>query len=432
MRQANTPRTRSGPLLKHRMHSLASPVDPPARPLRVLFAFSTRLGTPGIGTTGWHQAAELAAKGVELTVACASLERPLPPQVRVIETLRPLGVRLPFRALGFDRTVALHDRRVAALLPGDFDVVHSWPAGALRTLGAARAAGLPALLERPNAHTRFAYEVVAEEHRRLGIEVDPEATHAFDADRLAREEREYAAASHLLCPSDFVARTFLDAGFAPERLLRHRYGYDPARFAAPPTPEEGPLRAIFVGSGEPRKGLHHALEAWLACGAPEAGGRFVICGRIEPAYRELLAASLAHPSVEERGHVADPAAAMREADVLLLPSIEEGSALVTYEARACGCVLAVSDRAGAACRPGEDALVHPAGDVGVLRDQLASLVREPARLAELRAASLAGLGDLTWARAADALADAYRAAMRPPAPGSGGDPGSTLTARMHV
>jgi glycosyltransferase involved in cell wall biosynthesis len=408
------------------MHSFRSPVDPSARPLRVLFAFSTRLGTPGIGTTGWHQAAELAGQGVELTVACASLERPLPPEVRVVETLRPLGVRLPFRALGFDRTVALHDRRVAALIrrdPKAFDVVHSWPAGALRTLEAARAAGLPALLERPNAHTRFAYEVVAEEHRRLGIEVDPEATHAFDADRLAREEREYAAATHLLCPSEFVARTFLDAGFAPDRLLRHRYGYDPERFAAPPAPGEGPLQAVFVGSGEPRKGLHHALEAWLGCGAPEAGGRFVICGRIEPAYRELLASALTHPSVEERGHVADPSQAMREADVLLLPSIEEGSALVTYEARACGCVLAVSDRAGATCRPGEDALVHPAGEVETLRDQLASLVRSPERLAELRAASLAGLDDLTWARAASALADAYGAAMRS---------GSTLTTRMHA
>ena len=418
------------------MHSFRSPADPTARPLRVLFAFSTRLGTPGIGTTGWHQAAELAAQGVELTVACASLERPLPPQARVIETLRPLGVRLPFRALGFDRTVALHDRRVAALLrrrPDAFDVVHSWPAGAQRTLEAARAAGLPALLERPNAHTRFAYEVVAEEHRRLGIEVDPEATHAFDAARLAREEREYAAASHLLCPSEFVARTFLEAGFAPDRLLRHRYGYDPARFAAPPgVPPQRPLRAVFVGSGEPRKGLHHALEAWLGCGAPEAGGRFVICGRIEPAYRELLAGSLEHPSVEERGHVADPSDAMREADVLLLPSIEEGSALVTYEARACGCVLAVSDRAGAACRPGEDALVHPAGKPEILRDQLASLVRSPARLAELRVASLAGLDDLTWARAAGALADAYRAALRPLSPPAGGDGGSTLTARMHA
>ena len=61
---------------------------------------------------------------------------------------------------------------------------------------------------------------------------------------------------------------------------------------------------------------------------------------------------VAHPSVEEVGHVADPGALMRGFDVLVLPSLEEGSALVTYEARACGCVLAVSDRSGAACTDG--------------------------------------------------------------------------------
>ena len=48
-----------------------------------------------------------------------------------------------------------------------------------------------------------------------------------------------------------------------------------------------------------------------------------------------------------------------------LASLTEGSALVTFEAQGSGCVLCVSDAAGADCRPGLDALVHPAGDVGV-------------------------------------------------------------------
>ena len=98
-----------------------------------------------------------------------------------------------------------------------------------------------------------------------------------------------------------------------------------------------------------------------------------MAGAIEPEYRKLLEPLLADPSVSERGHVADPAALMRECDVLVLPSMEEGSALVTYEARACGCVLAVSDRAGAPCSHGVDALVHPAGDVRVLGEQLLAL-----------------------------------------------------------
>ena len=48
---------------------------------------------------------------------------------------------------------------------------------------------------------------------------------------------------------------------------------------------------------------------------------------------------------------------MRACHVLVLPSFEEGSALVTYEGRACGCVLVISDRAGAPAEAGVDALV---------------------------------------------------------------------------
>ena len=47
------------------------------------------------------------------------------------------------------------------------------------------------------------------------------------------------------------------------------------------------------------------------------------------------------------GYLADVSGEMRNTDVLVLPSIEEDSALVTYVARASGCVLLVSDAAGA-------------------------------------------------------------------------------------
>jgi D-inositol-3-phosphate glycosyltransferase len=96
----------------------------------------------------------------------------------------------------------------------------------------------------------------------------------------------------------------------------------------------------------------------------------------------------------------------------VLPSMEEGSALVTYEARGSGCVLVVSDRTGAVCRHEYDGLVHTAGDVSTLKDHLAALAVDPQLLARLRAASLHGIGDLTWDAAAASLVSAYETAMR--------------------
>jgi glycosyltransferase involved in cell wall biosynthesis len=385
--------------------------------MRVLYSFPTRLGTSGIGTTAWHGVAGLAEHGVEVTVVCASCERPLPDGVRLVETLRPAGIKVPFRALGFDRAVRLHDRRAAAALRrlrATTDVVHTWPLGAERTLATARALGVPGVLERPNAHTDFAFRAVEQVRRDLGMPPDTAGPHARRPDRLAREEREYANADRLLCPSDFVAGTFRDAGVPEERLLRHRYGYDPARFGAGGRQDDGsrPFTVGFVGRGEPRKGLHAALRAWLGSGAAERG-RFVIAGAIDPDYRLVLESLLAHPSVHEQGYVSDPAALMRSFDVLVLPSVEEGSALVTYEARASGCVLAVSDRTGAVCTDGVDALVHRAGDEEALAGHLRALAEDGELLRRLRGASLAGAGELTWSHAGRVLAGAYAAALRP-------------------
>jgi glycosyltransferase involved in cell wall biosynthesis len=120
---------------------------------------------------------------------------------------------------------------------------------------------------------------------------------------------------------------------------------------------------------------------------------------------------LAEPSVEQHGHVSDPAALMRSCDVLVLPSVEEGSALVTYEARACGCVLAISDRTGAPCTDGVDALVHAAGDEAALAAHLRALADDPELLARMRAASLQSARDLTWSDAGRVLAEAYAAAL---------------------
>jgi glycosyltransferase involved in cell wall biosynthesis len=382
-------------------------------PTRVLLSFSTRLGTTGIGTTAYNQAAGLARLGLDVSVACGSLEREFDGVQTALETMRIAGRRIPYRALGFDRAVAYHDRRTARLLersPDRYDVVHAWPVGAERTLATARRLGMTALLERPNAHTAFAYEAVADECRRIGVPLDPSSPHAFNAARLAREEREYAAAEALLCPSDFVARTHADRGIAPERLIRHRYGYDPGRFPPGGPREPGrPFTAVFVGRVEPRKGLHHALRAWHDAELGERG-RFLVVGAIDAGYDAVVQPLMDHPSVELVGHHPDPGALMRQADVLVLPSIEEGSALVTYEARGSGCVLVVSDHSGAPCEHERDALVHPAGDAGVLRDHLARLAGDEQLLARLRAASLAGIGDLTWDAAARALASAYETA----------------------
>jgi D-inositol-3-phosphate glycosyltransferase len=379
--------------------------------LRVLLSFPTRIGTTGIGTTAWYQATGLARQGAEVHVFCGSVERDLPGVCVDGETMRAFGHKVPYRLVGAERAMAWHDRRVAEMLlrrRGGYDIVHAWPAGGERTLRAAKSVGIPAFLERPNGHTATAVDVVEGECARLGMRLEPSSPHAFNAARLAREEREFAAADALLCPSDFVAATHAARGEPETRLLRHRYGYDPERFTPPlqPRPRDASLVITFLGRLEPRKGVHLALEAWRSSGIG-VGARLLLCGKMEPGYERVLAPMIDQPGVELCGQVTDPAAILRASDALVLPSLEEGSALVTYEARACGAVLLISDRTGALANHGHDALVHHAGDYETLAHHLRSFSQNGEFRETLRANSLDGIGELTWDAAAQALLEAY-------------------------
>jgi glycosyltransferase involved in cell wall biosynthesis len=371
---------------------------------------------PGIGTTAWHQVHELVRRGTRVTLFCGSCERDVPGIHRVVETMRFAGIPLPYRLIGNERAFRFHDDRVAREVTrqgSHYNVIHSWPLGSLATLRAAKAAGTATVLERPNAHTAFAYEVVAKEYEKLGVPVTAGHSHAPSPERLRIEVAEYESAALLACPSDFVAGTFLARGIDPAKIGRHQYGYDPAKFSPSPVarPVDHPFTMVFVGRCEPRKGLHYALEAWHRAGAP-AHGRFIICGAYVPGYRDVLTRWLDGASVEERGHLADVSGEMRDADVLVLPSIEEGSALVTYEARASGCVLLVSEAAGAKLQDGRHGFVHRVGDVGQLASHLQALISDRALLQRMRSASIAELDGLTWSAAAQFQRALYEQAIR--------------------
>jgi glycosyltransferase involved in cell wall biosynthesis len=380
--------------------------------VRVLYSFPLRLGADRICTTAWHQIDGLATAGAEVTVFPASISRPLAPTVKVDPTLEKAGLRLPYRIVGAMRAGVWHDRIVARRLPkleGKVDILHTWPMGALETLKTAKRLGIPTVLERCNAHTGFAMEVVQKECDRLGITLPPDHEHAFNARKLHTEEQEYRLATRLLCPSEFVVKTFLDKGYPREQLARHIYGYDETMFY-PSTELRDPKRGltmISVGVCAVRKGLHYALEAWLRSPASKTG-TFLIAGGFLPAYQRKLAPMLAHPSVRVLGHRNDVPELLRQSDMLVLPSIEEGFGLVVTEAMGSGCVPLASEACTEICSHMKTGLMHPIGDVEALTRHITMLHEDRALLARLRAAGLETAPSVTWTAAGRILLDVYR------------------------
>jgi glycosyltransferase involved in cell wall biosynthesis len=378
----------------------------------VLYSFPLRLGADRICTTAWYQIDGLVKAGVEVLVVPASICRPVSSGVSVSPTLERGSLRLPYRIVGGMRAGSIHDRIVARRLKklvGKIDIIHTWPLGALETLKSATSLGIPTVLERCNAHTGFAMDVVEKECERLGVNLPPDHEHAYNAEKLHKEEEEYKLATRILCPSEFVVKTFLDKGYPREQLVRHIYGYDEKVYYPSDEPRD-PKRAltmISVGVCAVRKGLHYALDAWLRSPASK-DGTFLIAGEFLPAYREKLAPMLAHPSVKVLGHRNDVAELVRRSDILVRPSIEEGFGLVITEAMASGCVPLASEACTEICDHMKTGLMHRVGDVGSLTQHITMLHEDRALLGRLRSAGLEASRGVTWTAAGRILLNAYR------------------------
>jgi glycosyltransferase involved in cell wall biosynthesis len=382
------------------------------KPIRVLYSFPHKIGARRICYTAWQQVACVARAGAEVLLFPGVVHKPLPSSVEVRPTLSRGRLRISYKLLGKTRPLALHDyivsRRIKELA-GKIDIVHVWPSAALQTLKAAARLGIPTVLERPNAHTRYAYESVQQEARRIGIDLPPENEYAFREDVLAREEEEFRLADYLLCPSEFTMQTFVERGFKRDKLIKHQYGFDegscyPDRSRV--RDDKRGLTMLFVGDCAVRKGVHFALAAWLKSPAHQSG-QFLIAGEFLPAYAERLSSMLSHPSVHVLGYRSDVPELMRKSDILVLPSIEEGFPLVCNEAMGSGSVPIVSEVCIGVCKHMENALVHRIGDVETLTSHITMLHENRDLLAKLRAACLRDAGSLTWSAAGVRLLEAY-------------------------
>jgi len=146
---------------------------------------------------------------------------------------------------------------------------------------------------------------------------------------------------------------------------------------------ERPLRVLYLGQINIRKGAHRLMEA-MRCLA----GKPVELHLVGPADITLPESSEL-PRVKVHGPVSRQQAVRhyREADVFILPTLSDGFALTQLEAQAHRLPLITSARCGAVVRPGENGLLAEPPTRDNLIEALESCLAEPARLAEWSRAS---------------------------------------------
>jgi alpha-maltose-1-phosphate synthase len=362
-------------------------------------------------TVGWREPPTLSAfmpPGLRGELTRRSFPEIAPSHLSTFarrELLRQLVIRL-----GLDHVSALADLCSIDVVDRAFDAcvaqaigagvvgaraIYAYEDAALQSFEIARTQGLRRFYELPTLYWKTTHRLMEEEAALQPIWSATNDTLNDGPEKLARKDRELGLADHIIVPSEFVRATLMESGGLHATIDVLPYGGPPA--SATPRAVSAPnekLRLLFVGHLRQRKGLSYLFDAMetLASAATLTliGPKPVDCAVLNRAlgcHRWLGAVPHARVLDEMRRH-----------DVLVLPSLIEGFALVILEAMAQGLPVITTPNSGAATviENGVDGFIVPIRNSEAIVDRVMRLANR-ADLSQMSAAALEKAVTMSWA-----------------------------------
>ena len=261
---------------------------------------------------------------------------------------------------------------------------------------ALRKNGRPWICNRGSTHILTQKQTLEEEHARWGVPAP-----FYSSQGLSRALAEYEEADAIVVPSEFARNSFLKRGFPSEKISCCPYGVDLSLFSPRnQSSKNHPFRVVFLSGCSVRKGIGYLLEAMRPLVLQKAAETWLI-GSVHEQARPLLARHsgefILH-GVQPRAKLVDY---LSKCDVMVLPSVEEGLALVIAQAMACGLPVIATPNTGAdeLMEDGIQGFIVPARNAEAIREKVLWLRDHPDRRARMgvaameRVRSLGGWGD---------------------------------------
>jgi glycosyltransferase involved in cell wall biosynthesis len=270
-----------------------------------------------------------------------------------------LAYGMEFRVTAWASRPYLHDADVLLVRSG------AGQSGAIRK---ARREGMAIVTDHSIAHPAFMHRILREEFARFGLSAgyDPRA----DLWKLVL--RDCADADMLLVNSDFVRKTFTAEGFPAEKLRVAYLGVREDFFGLKKSYTiEGPVKILFTGNFDIRKGVRVLLEAIRSCRKSGLDVRLQLMGNLDNG-----AACLGESDRQFFSHTPfapweQVAAAYASADLFVFPTFAEGSSRAGMEAAAAGLPVISTENCGLPLQHGKSALYVPVNDAQALAEAIA-------------------------------------------------------------
>lgn len=265
------------------------------------------------------------------------------------------------------------DAYTALNLP-ESDVFVGLSGSAFHTGKKAKRDGSIYICDRGSSHIRYQHNILSDEYHRHGFKFE-----GIDPRVIRKEEAEYAAADAISVPSSFAKRSFIEMGVPSAKIHLIPYGVDLSLFSPVSRPDPERFDVLFVGSASLRKGLPYLLQGFA--GLRHTQKHLTLVGIIQPEVVKMIQAFVPSASITCAGHY--PQFKLKEimsrSHVLVLPSVEDGMALVQAQAMACGCPVIGTTNTGAEdlYQDGIEGFVVPIRDPLAITDRMQRLADNP-------------------------------------------------------
>jgi glycosyltransferase involved in cell wall biosynthesis len=382
--------------------------------MKVIYSTASRLGGTGLSNVAFHAAKALYQHdSLERVITYGNRQTVVPRSLIKVIRFQPAKIfsGLSSRYYYSMKRMWLDWRAATYVRHHRCDIFHGWTHESLRSLKAAKQQGALAIVDRGNPHPRYSMRVLDEEYAIYGVprklEQAPRWLKPYDHWRRELDEaiEELDVADYVFVNSQFCYDTFVAEGYPREKLVMIPRGFEATQYQPLPR-EDDKFRVVFVGQLCVRKGLKYLLEAWDRLALPDA--ELVLVGHLHEELEPLMKPYAGRKDIVRFGFVPDPVKLYNSGTVFVFPSVDEGSAKVTYEAMACGIPVIVTPNAGSLARDGKDGFIVPIREVEPLVEKILYFYNNSDAAEEMGREARRYIETFTWEHYERTLMDTYK------------------------
>lgn len=264
----------------------------------------------------------------------------------------------------------------AARLISKTDIVFFHPSFFPRTIRKAKKQGAVTVGFAVVVYPDTSLHLLNQEHTLLSLGTQK----GLKRSRWSHDRKDVANAfDYIIANSDFVKRSYINNGFAEDKIFVVHSTIDHTRFAKQEKTDDI-FRVVYVAHTNTLKGLHYLLDAWQLLDIPNkelilvGGYSFPVPAPLKERYTKIIESD---SSIRWVGYTKTPDEYYSQASVFVLPSLTEGNPRVVMEAMASSLPVITTENATSIIENEKTGFIVPIRDAHAIYEKLNFLHQHP-------------------------------------------------------